>query len=76
MKWTRHKLAYGTAEGHSVFKVGAKSDVRDPTGRFWAAVRRDGTLVQASDMQLPYEGVHRFATLRDAQWHLEVHDQD
>lgn len=75
MAWKQTRPGtYADDGGHVVFRIGAHGDVQDALGRFWAAVYRDGTPVTSSDMQLPYEGIHRFKTLRAATWHLEVHD--
>ncbi len=76
-KWKRYRPSfYGSDEGQNVFRIALRGEVEDPDGRYWAASRKDGTMVVSADLHLPYEGIHRFKTLRDAKEHLEVHDKD
>lgn len=76
LKWKKYRQSfYGSDEGHNVFRITLRGEVESPAGRYWAATRKDGTMVQSEDLHLPFEGIHRFETLRDAKWHLEVHDR-
>lgn len=75
--WKKYRSSfYGSDRGQNVFRIGLRGDVENPAGRYWAASYRDGTLVQSSDLHLPYEGAYRFQTLRDAKSYLEAHDND
>ena len=76
-KWKKYRSSfYGSDQGQNVFRIALRGEVEVPNGRYWAASRRDGTMVVSADFHLPYEGIHRFETLRDAKGHLEVHDND
>jgi hypothetical protein len=76
-KWKKYRPSfYGSDQGQNVFRIASRGEVENLNGRFWAATRRDGTMVVSADLHLPYEGIHRFETLRAAKEHLEVHDND
>jgi hypothetical protein len=76
-KWKKYRSSfYGSDNGQNVFRIGLRREVEDPKGRYWTASYKDGTMVQSADLHLPFDGIHRFETLRDAKWYLEVYDRD
>lgn len=74
--WKNTRPGIHAKGGWIVGRFDPDRDVWDPKGRAWAASRRDGTMVQAEDLRRPYEGINLFKTMKDAQWFLEVHDND